>query len=131
MNASNPIVEPSSNRSRADGVYRMSLRLPNEAEALRNAGISIVRMGYEGRYGDRQIEVTFEEKCENATTSSTAPVEPAIRVFFSELLEIRFPGWETAEGSRGLFEWSVELDTLEHRHEVPITEYRSVLITND
>jgi hypothetical protein len=130
MNASNPTIERT-NRPGVGGVFRMSTRLPNETEALHAAHIAIVRMEYEGRYGDRQSKILFEDEDEQLTAAPSAAVEAEIRVFFSELLEIRFPGWETAEGSRGLFEWTVELDTLDHRHEVPITEYRSVLISND
>lgn len=130
MNASHTTVEPSSPR-RACDAFRMSTRLPNEADILRAARIGTVRMEYEGRYGDRQIEFLYEDEYGQVTVAPTAAVESEIRVFLSELLEIRFPGWETAEGSRGSFEWSVELDTLDHRHEVPITEYRGVLISND
>jgi hypothetical protein len=39
-----------------------------------------------------------------------------LRVFFRELLEIRYPGWQNAEGSRGEFEWELIRDVLTHVH---------------
>ena len=43
-------------------------------------------------------------------------VRHELRMFFRELLELRFPGWQNAEGSRGEFEWELVRDTLTHIH---------------
>ena len=126
-----PSTAAKSTRSHMGGAFQMSTRLPHEAEALKSHGIAFVRMEYEGRFGDTEIRFTCEDEHEAVVAPPSAQVEAEIRVFFAELLELRFPGWDTAEGSRGAFEWTVALDTLDHRHEVPITEWRSVLISND
>lgn len=123
----------SSKPSGVGNAFLMSARLPNETTALRVAGVERVRMEYEGHFGDREIgELTYEGDEEQILTPGLeACVTQEIQVFFRELLELRFPGWEIAEGSHGAFEWTVEIDTLDHRHEVRVVEYRTVLISND
>jgi hypothetical protein len=37
-----------------------------------------------------------------------------LSMFFRELLELRYPGWLNAEGSRGEFEWELVRDELTH-----------------
>jgi hypothetical protein len=51
-----------------------------------------------------------------------------VTVFFHETLELRFPEWATAEGSRGEFEWNVETDELTHRHQWRVVEYEAVTV---
>jgi hypothetical protein len=55
-------------------------------------------------------------------------VRQELRLFFTELLEIRYPGWANAEGAKGEFEWDLEDDTLTHRHSLRYTDYDSTTL---
>jgi len=119
------------NANRVKQPFRMSTRLPIEAEKLRQPGdIFQVRIRYDGRFGERDIfDVSYlDEEGLPLLPNVTESVSQEIKVFLQELLELRFPGWETAEGARGEFQWHVHSDELRHRHEVRVTEYREVEI---
>ena len=49
-------------------------------------------------------------------------------MFFREMLELRFPEWAKAEGSRGEFEWGVDTDELVHRHQWRVIAYEGVAV---
>jgi hypothetical protein len=51
-----------------------------------------------------------------------------VTVFFHETLELRFPEWATAEGSRGELEWNVETDALTQRQQWRVVEYESITV---
>jgi hypothetical protein len=51
-----------------------------------------------------------------------------VDVFFREMLELRFPEWAMAEGSRGEFEWTVDTDELVHRHHWRVIAYEDVAV---
>ena len=51
-----------------------------------------------------------------------------IEVFLHELLDLRFPDWSGAEGSRGELEWDVATDDLEHRHSLRQITYETVTV---
>ncbi|MFL6605756.1 MAG: hypothetical protein ACJ8R9_31145 [Steroidobacteraceae bacterium] len=113
--------------------FRVSSYLPEEAEALRRLDVWIARMRYDGRFGERQIgNVTYEwldERPHEVGPDET--ITESIAVFFRELLELRFPGWETAEGSCGYFEWYLGDDMLTHQHALRVIEYRTVTLSID
>ena len=52
-----------------------------------------------------------------------------LRVFFSELLELRFPAWDNAEGARGEFQWDLNSDLLAQAHFVRCVSYKPSLLT--
>jgi hypothetical protein len=112
--------------------FRMSTYLPGETEVLRRVGILVVSLEYRGQHGERQIgALTFHGTHGGAVSPQVADaVSQHIEVFLHELLEVRFPGWDTAEGARGAFEWIVERDVLEHRHEFRVHAYVAARIPN-
>jgi hypothetical protein len=118
--------------SQEPSALRMSIYLPGETEVLRCNGILVVTLEYQGQHGERQIgALTFH----GVRGAAVAPqvgdsVRNHIEVFLHELLEARFPGWETAEGARGTFEWLVDRDVLEHRHEFRVYAYVAARIPN-
>jgi hypothetical protein len=113
--------------------FKVSTYLPDEIDALRRFNIYVVKMTYEGRFGQRQVGVIEYERLDGRVPAvqPDPSVTEAIAVFFRELLELRFPGWENAEGSRGYFEWHVELDSLSQHHAFRVIEYRTVTIDLD
>ena len=113
--------------------FRVSSYLPDEAEELRRLDVWVARMKYDGRFGERQIgNVTYEWLDERPReVSPDEAVTQSVAVFFRELLELRFPGWETAEGSCGYFEWYLDDDMLTQQHAFRVIEYRMVTVSID
>jgi hypothetical protein len=113
--------------------FRVSSYLPDETEVLRRLDVWFVRMEYDGRFGERKIgDVTYQWL--DATPNGVRPDEAVterVAVFFRELLELRFPGWETAEGSCGHFEWCPYDDMLTQHHAFRVIEYRTVTVSVD
>jgi hypothetical protein len=118
--------------SQEPSAFRMSLHLPGETEVLRRSGIQIVSLEYQGQYGERQIgAITFHSATGGEVSPQVADsVRNHIETFLHELLEARFSGWETAEGARGTFEWLIDRDVLEHRHELRVFTYVAARIHN-
>jgi hypothetical protein len=118
-------IEVSSDISASQSRARMSDRLPQEVDALRGAGVVLVAVEYAGAYGDRRIgDVTYYDAGGHPLTPHIPRgVRQEVEVFFHELLELRFSGWETGEGARGAFEWLIEIDRLEHRHDARFVAY--------
>ena len=113
--------------------FRVSDYLPEESEALRRVGVWITRMTYDGRFGERRIgSVTYEWLDEKpGDVSPDEAVTESLAVFFRELLELRFPGWETAEGSCGSFQWYIDDDVLTQEHAFRVIDYRRVIVSID
>ena len=104
--------------------------LPEALRALRAAGIALVRFEYAGQADYRRMKpLTFHD----ASGRATRPQLPRaicqeIEVFFHELLELRFPEWAAAEGSRGEVEWNIATDELTHRHQWRVIAYDEVTV---
>jgi hypothetical protein len=73
--------------------------------------------------------VTFHEGSGQVTRRGIVrATRQEVEVLFHELLELRFPEWAAAEGSRGEFEWDVENDELTHRHHWRVVVYEEVTV---
>ena len=111
------------NGTPADGsehsqTQRMSQRMPAVAAALRRSNVAYVRITYGGAWESGRVSdplfysanlVLFNPTVKSLTCRT-------ISLFFRELLEVRYPGWQNAEGSRGEFEWELVRDQLTHIH---------------
>jgi hypothetical protein len=104
--------------------------LPEALAQLRRAGVVLVRFEYAGQCGCRREKpVTFHDASGCVVGRGVSRgTRQDVTVFFHETLELRFPGWATAEGSRGEFEWNVETDELTHRHQWRVVEYEAVTV---
>src|SRR5689334_9591436 len=81
--------------------------LPEALTQLRRAGVMLVRFEYSGQCDHRRMKpVTFHEASGQVTRRGIVQAtRREVEVFFHEVLELRFPEWAAAEGSRGEFEW--------------------------
>ncbi len=104
--------------------------LPEALAALREAQVALARFEYAGQSDYRRIKpVTFHD-------ASGRVIEPRLPrstrqevvAFFHELLELRFPEWAIAEGSRGQFEWDIQKDELTQRHQWRVIAYEDVTV---
>jgi hypothetical protein len=97
---------------------RLSRRLPEAAIVLRRASVVYMRIDYRGTWdvGTMDDPAFYSGNLELMTPSLPTAMRQELRVFFRELLEIRYPGWQNAEGSRGEFEWDFIRDVLTHVH---------------
>ncbi len=105
--------------------------LPEALSALRSGAITLVRFEYAGQSDYRRMKpVTYHDTSGRPTKSQLSrTTRQEIEVFFRELLELRFPDWAVAEGSRGELEWNVETDELTHRHHWRVISYDEVMVT--
>jgi hypothetical protein len=113
--------------------FKPSSYLPDETDNLRRLNVGLVQMSYDGRFGERRIGAIKYERWNRQPLmiEPDSSVTEAIGTFLRELLELRFPRWEHAEGARGYFEWHVDDDSLAQHHALRIIEYRTVTIDND
>jgi len=104
--------------------------LPEALAQLRRAAVVLVRFEYAGQCDYRREKpVTFQDASGHVTGRGVSRgTRQEVTVFFHETLELRFPEWATAEGSRGEFEWNVETDELTHRHQWRVVEYEDVTV---
>ncbi len=104
--------------------------LPDAVVALRQADVSLVRFEYSGQAGVRRIKPTRYHDQSGRIMDARMPkaVRQDIDVFLHELLELRFPEWADAQGSRGELEWDVIADDLEHRHSLRQITYETVTV---
>ena len=80
--------------------------LPEALPALRAARVSLARFEYSGQGGVRRLKPTtyHDETGRSFSVGVPKTVRQDIDIFFHELLDLRFPAWAYAEGSRGEFE---------------------------
>jgi hypothetical protein len=100
--------------------------LPEAARQLKEAGVQVVHINYDGCGDSGQIEsVTYLD-------AEGKPLDPAGRVtitedqlmdLFYDLTQARHPGWENNDGAFGEFEWNLTADTLHHSHSDRFTDY--------
>jgi hypothetical protein len=104
--------------------------LPDVLPALRQARVSLVRFEYSGQTGARRIKPTTFHDDSGRVIDAGLPkrLRQDIDVFLHEVLELRFPDWDEAEGSRGELEWDVVADDLEHRHSLRQVVYETVTV---
>jgi hypothetical protein len=105
--------------------------LPEALNVLRKTGVALVRFEYAGQAGYRRTKpVSFHEKS-GRTIEPKFPrsTRQELEVFFRELLELRFPEWGRAEGSRGQFEWDLGKDELVHSHQWRVIVYEDVTVS--
>lgn len=105
--------------------------LPEALSALRAGAITLVRFEYAGQSDYRRMKpVTCHDTSGRPIKYQLSrTTRQEIEVFFHELLELRFPDWAVAEGSRGELEWNVETDELTHRHQWRVISYDEVTVT--
>ena len=98
----------------------LSQLFPIVGALLRQHLVRLVGIHYTGAYDVRHVRepVWVAEPGANCSEPIPAEVWQEVRVFFSEFLELRHPGWANAEGSRGYFLWNVERNELAHFHEL-------------
>jgi hypothetical protein len=105
--------------------------LPDDLSALRQARVSLVRFEYSGQVGARRIKPTTYHDDRGriiAVDRLSKRLRQDVDVFLHELLELRFPDWAEAEGSRGELEWDIVADCLEHRHSARQITYETVTV---
>jgi hypothetical protein len=116
-----------------EGYYREKLEnarrgLPEVARQLKQAGVEIVHIEYDGVGDSGQIENV------RYVGAQGKPVNPADQVaigedqlmdLFYDLLEARHPGWENNDGAFGEVEWDLTADTLHHSHNDRFTDYET------
>lgn len=105
--------------------------LPDALSTLRQARVSIVRFEYSGQVGARRIKpTTYHDDSGRviAVHHLSKRLRQDIDIFLHELLELRFPDWAEAEGSRGELDWDIVADELEHRHSLRQITYETVTV---
>lgn len=104
--------------------------LPDIAQAIAQAGVVRVRVSYDGRegFGDMEDPVLYSASGKLMPTSLPEPMRRRLQRFCEELLELRYPNWEEAEGARGDFEWHVASDKLIHLHGLRFIDYETTTI---
>ena len=109
----------------------MSRRIPHIAEALKRAKVTCVRVKYDGLFDCGVVDDPLYLSSDGVPVhaSMSGGLDAELHVFFSELLELRFPEWDNAEGTRGEFQWDLGFDLLAQAHFVRCTRYRSSIIT--
>jgi hypothetical protein len=107
-------------------VLRMSQRLPIDAEILRRAQVAYVHMLYDSWQGTRAIEPLSFRTFDGHDSEPRLPplVKRRVERVFRELLQARYPEWNSGAGSRGQFIWCLKSDLLEHCHEARFTTYQ-------
>jgi hypothetical protein len=104
--------------------------LPEALPALRQAHVSMIRFECSGQGGARRRKPTTFHDESGRVVDAVLPkkLRQDVDVFLHEVLELRFPDWADAEGSRGELEWDVVADDLEHRHSLRQITYESVTV---
>lgn len=101
----------------------VSQRIPQVANLLKAAKVVCVQFKYDGQldYGVLADPVYLLSDGAPVIPGVPSALQSDLRVFFSELLDLRFPQWANAEGARGEFQWDLIADVLAHAH---IARYR-------
>jgi hypothetical protein len=88
----------------------VSQRIPHIADALHRAHITWLQIKYDGSFDCGQVaEPTYLLSDGHAVPLGICKgLHEELHTFFRELLELRFPQWDNAEGSRGEFQWHVK-----------------------
>lgn len=96
----------------------LTRKLPDAVKALRRAGVAYVRVDYSGAWDQGRVEDPRYYTADMRLMNPPLPigVRRELRTCFVELLELRYPGWANAEGSRGEFEGELIRDQLTHLH---------------
>jgi hypothetical protein len=104
--------------------------LPDIAQAIAGAGVARIRVSYDGRegFGDMEDPVMYAAGGKLMPTSLPEPMRRRLPRFLEDLLEMRHPDWEEAEGGRGDFEWHVASDKLVHLHGLRFIDYETTII---
>jgi len=97
---------------------RMSRKMPGVTAALRREHVAYVRLIYQGQWDSGRVEDPLFYRADGSLFGRQlmAVARRELSMFFRELLELRYPGWSNAEGSRGEFEWELTRDELTHVH---------------
>ncbi len=119
-------LEPQPSESRKT----FSQCLPDIARAIAGAGVVHLRVSYDGRegFGDMEDPVMYTAGGKLLPTRLPEPMRRRLYRFLEDLLELRFPDWEEAEGARGDFEWHVASDKLVHLHGLRFIDYETTTI---
>ena len=109
-----------------DRLDHLRKALPEAARQLKDAGISIVNITYDGCGDSGQIDsVSYSDaqgKPANRTNRLTITDDQLMELFY-DLLECRHPGWENNDGAFGEFHWDLKTDSLNHSHRERFTDY--------
>jgi hypothetical protein len=100
--------------------------LPEAARQLKEAGVKVVLVNYDGCGDSGQIEsVTYLGAGGKAVdlTAEVTITEEHLTDLFYDLLETRHPGWENNDGAWGEFQWNLSSDELHHSHNERFTDY--------
>jgi hypothetical protein len=109
----------------------VSRRIPQVANMLKAAKVVCVQLKYDGQFDYGVLADPVSLLSDGAPVILGVPGAPhsELRVFFSELLDLRFPQWANVEGARAEFQWDLIGDVLAHaqlsclllgqRHELP------------
>jgi hypothetical protein len=101
-------------------------RLPDAARQLKEAGVAVVQLAYDGCGDSGQLEsVTYVDAQGKPVnpTGQVAITEDQLMDLFYDLLETRHPGWENNDGAFGEFLWDLAADSLHHSHSSRFTDY--------
>jgi hypothetical protein len=106
------IGPPSSNQIPGKGSFHF--RIPHGAAALKRANVTCVQVKYDGLfdYGIVEDPIYLTSNATQQDDGVSIELHTELRVFFSELLELRFPAWDNAEGAHGEFQWDLNSDLL-------------------
>ena len=112
-------------------VSKLSSLLPEVAHALRKARVGSVRIEYSGQFDFPVINdpVYLSRRGDLFAPRLAKTVTVELRVFLSELLELRYPQWSNAEGARGEFVWDISADECGHTHSLRYTAYETTTRT--
>lgn len=117
MNENSSELQPMQIEGKRVNDERLSRRLPNAAAVLRRANVVYVRIDYRGEWDVGMIDDPAFYSGDRKRMDLSLPARRLeLHLFFHELLELRYPGWQNAEGSQGQFEWDLIPDLLTHVH---------------
>lgn len=110
--------DASDSSSQETRTQRMSRKMPGVAAALRREQVAYVRVLYQGQWDSGRVEDPLFYHADGSLFGRQliAVARRELSMFFREVLELRYPGWSNAEGSRGEFEWELIRDELTHVH---------------
>lgn len=100
--------------------------LPEAARQLKDAGVEVVQIDYDGCGDSGQIESVTYVDAQGQPVNLAGQVtitEDQLMDLFYDLLEARHPGWENNDGAFGEFKWDLTADTLHHSHSDRFTDY--------
>jgi hypothetical protein len=109
----------------------LSQRIPHIAKALKQTNVTCVQIKYDGQFDLGILEDPIYLTAEGIPVDSgiSRALQHELRVFFDELLELRFPQWDNAEGSRGEFQWHLSFDQLAQAHFTRCIDYKVAVLT--